>query len=176
MSISGRVPLLLLLGVVPVVLRPSNGTVWLWVLAVALLVGLDLLLAPSPAALAVERAEVGSVRLGHPTETRLTITNRGSRRARGLLLDSARHFMPLEAIKRQIDGMAAAKLNVFHWHLTDDHGWRFASTRYPKLQQKASDGLFYTQAQLDEAAKTRDELAIAVVYSLEKRLRATKVE
>lgn len=88
MSISGRVPLLLLLGVVPVVLRPSNGTVWLWVLAVALLVGLDLLLAPSPAALAVERAEVGSVRLGHPTETRLTITNRGSRRARGLLRDA----------------------------------------------------------------------------------------
>ena len=84
--------------------------------------------------------------------------------------------MPLEAIKRQIDGMAAARLNVFLWHLTDEQGWRFASTRYPKRQQKASDGLFYTQAQLDEAAKTRDELAIAAVYSLEKRLRATKVE
>lgn len=63
---------------------------------------------------------------------------------RGLLLDSARHFMPLSAIKRQIDGMAAAKLNVLHWHLTDDQGWRFASSRYPKLQQQASDGLFYT--------------------------------
>ncbi|MBR7453937.1 family 20 glycosylhydrolase, partial [Klebsiella pneumoniae] len=44
---------------------------------------------------------------------------------RGLLLDSARHFIPLADIKRQIDGMAAAKLNVLHWHLTDDQGWRF---------------------------------------------------
>ena len=52
--------------------------------------------------------------------------------------------MSLEAIKRQIDGMAAARLNVFLWHLTDEQGWRFASTRYPKRQQKASDGLFYT--------------------------------
>ncbi|WP_246876546.1 family 20 glycosylhydrolase, partial [Pantoea ananatis] len=43
---------------------------------------------------------------------------------RGLLLDSARHFIPLPDIKRQIDGMAAAKLNVLHWHLTDDQGWR----------------------------------------------------
>jgi hexosaminidase len=63
---------------------------------------------------------------------------------RGLLLDSARHFIPLDDIKRQIDGMAAAKLNVLHWHLTDDQGWRFASKRYPKLTQLASDGLFYT--------------------------------
>ncbi|HBX05795.1 MAG TPA: beta-N-acetylhexosaminidase, partial [Leclercia adecarboxylata] len=63
---------------------------------------------------------------------------------RGLLLDSARHFIPLDDIKRQIDGMAAAKLNVLHWHLTDDQGWRFASKRYPKLTELASDGLFYT--------------------------------
>jgi hexosaminidase len=54
--------------------------------------------------------------------------------------------MSLEAIKRQIDGMVAARLNVFLWHLTDEQGWRFASTRYLKRQQKASDGLFYTQA------------------------------
>ena len=55
-SISGRVPLLLLLGAAAVVLRPEMSTMWLWVLAVALLVGLDLLLAPPPAALALERA------------------------------------------------------------------------------------------------------------------------
>lgn len=86
---------------------------------------------------------------------------------RGLLLDSARHFMPLEAIKRQIDGMAAAKLNVFHWHLTDDQGWRFASTRYPKLQQQASDGLFYTQAQMKEIVRYATDRGIRVVPEID---------
>ncbi|MGE0972164.1 beta-N-acetylhexosaminidase [Klebsiella sp. WOUb02] len=86
---------------------------------------------------------------------------------RGLLLDSARHFMPMEAIKRQIDGMAAAKLNVFHWHLTDDQGWRFASTRYPKLQQQASDGLFYTQAQMKEIVRYATDRGIRVVPEID---------
>jgi hexosaminidase len=43
---------------------------------------------------------------------------------RGLLIDSVRHFIPISDIKRQLSGMAAAKINVFHWHLTDDQGWR----------------------------------------------------
>lgn len=86
---------------------------------------------------------------------------------RGLLLDSARHFMPLEDIKRQLDGMAAAKLNVFHWHLTDDQGWRFASTRYPKLQQLASDGQFYTQAQMKEVVRYAAERGIRVVPEID---------
>ncbi|SFN25312.1 hexosaminidase [Izhakiella capsodis] len=76
---------------------------------------------------------------------------------RGLLLDSARHFLPVEDIKRQLDGMAAARLNVFHWHLTDDQGWRFASQNYPVLTEKGSDGLFYTQQQMrDIVAYARD--------------------
>ncbi|ADO50147.1 beta-N-acetylhexosaminidase [[Enterobacter] lignolyticus] len=86
---------------------------------------------------------------------------------RGLLLDSARHFMPLEDIKRQLDGMAAAKLNVFHWHLTDDQGWRFASNRYPKLQQLASDGQFYTQAQMKEVVRYAAERGIRVVPEID---------
>ncbi|HEU5039096.1 MAG TPA: DUF58 domain-containing protein [Nocardioides sp.] len=88
MAISGRVPLLLLLGVVAVVLRPSQGTVWLWVLAVALLVGVDLLLAPSPTVLSMTRPAVGTVRLGHPCETRLLVVNESRRRVRGLLRDA----------------------------------------------------------------------------------------
>ncbi|WP_395691060.1 DUF58 domain-containing protein [Nocardioides sp.] len=88
MAITGRVPLLLLLGVVPVVLRPSVDTVWLWVLAVALLVGVDLLLAASPRSLGVERAEVGTVRLGQPAESRLLVTYGGGRHARGLVRDA----------------------------------------------------------------------------------------
>ncbi len=88
MSISGRVPLLLLLGVVAVVLRPSIGTVWLWVLAVGLLVGLDVLLAPSTSALMLARPPVGTVRLGQPAETRLVATNTSGRRMRGMLRDA----------------------------------------------------------------------------------------
>ncbi|MDO3388604.1 beta-N-acetylhexosaminidase [Gilvimarinus sp. SDUM040013] len=67
---------------------------------------------------------------------------------RGLLLDSVRHFLPIDDIKRQIDGMAAAKLNVFHWHLTDDQGWRLESKTYPRLHEVASNGQFYTQEQV----------------------------
>lgn len=69
---------------------------------------------------------------------------------RGALIDVARHFLPLETLKRQLDAMAAAKLNVFHWHLTDDQGWRLASERFPLLQQKASGGQFYTRDQVRE--------------------------
>ncbi len=64
---------------------------------------------------------------------------------RGLLLDTSRHFFSVATLKRQIDAMAAAKLNVFHWHLTDDQGWRLELKSLPKLHQLASDGEFYTQ-------------------------------
>jgi hexosaminidase len=52
---------------------------------------------------------------------------------RGLMIDSARHFQSAEYIKRYIDWMAALKLNVLHWHLTDDQGWRLEIKHYPKL-------------------------------------------
>ncbi|MBM3073237.1 beta-N-acetylhexosaminidase [Lelliottia sp. RWM.1] len=86
---------------------------------------------------------------------------------RGLLLDSARHFIPPDDIKRQIDGMAAAKLNVLHWHLTDDQGWRFASKRYPKLTQLASDGLFYTPDQMREIVRYATARGIRVVPEID---------
>ncbi len=86
---------------------------------------------------------------------------------RGVLLDSARHFVPVEDILRQLDGMASAKFNVFHWHLTDDQGWRFASTKYPKLQQLASDGQFYTPAQMKEVVRYATKLGIRVVPEID---------
>lgn len=86
---------------------------------------------------------------------------------RGLLLDSARHFIPLNDIKRQIDGMAAAKLNVLHWHLTDDQGWRFTSKRYPKLTQLASDGQFYTPEQMREIVSYATDRGIRVVPEID---------
>lgn len=88
MAITGRVPLLLLLGMVAVVLRPQGGTVWTWLLAVLLLVGLDLLLAPPPTALTVAREPSAPVRLLEPTRTRLLVTNDGGRRLRGVLRDA----------------------------------------------------------------------------------------
>ncbi|MHA7845132.1 family 20 glycosylhydrolase [Serratia sp. D1N4] len=86
---------------------------------------------------------------------------------RGVLLDSARHFLPVTDILRQIDGMAAAKLNVFHWHLTDDQGWRFASEHYPKLQQLASDGHFYTREQMQQVVAYATARGIRVVPEID---------
>ncbi|MDE9466567.1 beta-N-acetylhexosaminidase [Xenorhabdus bovienii] len=86
---------------------------------------------------------------------------------RGVMLDSARHFLPVDAIKRQLDGMAAAKMNVFHWHLTDDQGWRFASDYYPKLQQLASDGMFYSKAQMRDVVAHAARLGIRVVPEID---------
>ena len=60
---------------------------------------------------------------------------------RGLLIDAGRHFEPVEVIKRNLDGMAAVKLNVLHWHLTEDQGFRIESKRYPRLHQMAIDVL-----------------------------------
>ena len=67
---------------------------------------------------------------------------------RGLMLDCSRHWMPLEIVERNLDAMAAVKLNVFHWHLADDQGFRAESRKYPRLQELGSGGLYYTQDQL----------------------------
>ncbi|HBT29253.1 MAG TPA: beta-N-acetylhexosaminidase, partial [Erwinia persicina] len=86
---------------------------------------------------------------------------------RGILIDSARHFLPIETLKRQIDGIAAAKMNVFHWHLTDDQGWRFASDHYPQLQEKASDGLWYSQQQMREIVSYAASRGVRVVPEID---------
>jgi hexosaminidase len=69
---------------------------------------------------------------------------------RGLLIDVARHYEPMEVLKRNLDAMAAVKLNVFHWHLSEDQGFRVESKKFPKLTILGSDGLFYTQDQVRE--------------------------
>lgn len=86
---------------------------------------------------------------------------------RGLLLDTSRHFFSVETIKRQIDAMAAAKYNIFHWHLTDDQGWRFESKQYPKLQQLASDGEFYTRQQMREIVAYAQARGIQVLPEID---------
>src|SRR5678815_1115190 len=56
--------------------------------------------------------------------------------------------MPLDLILRNLDAMAAVKLNVLHWHLSDDQGFRVESKRWPRLAELGSDGYYYTQDQL----------------------------
>jgi len=69
---------------------------------------------------------------------------------RGLMIDSARHFQTMDVLKRNLDGMAALKMNVFHWHLSEDQGFRVESKKFPKLHQLGSDGNYYTQEQVKE--------------------------
>lgn len=64
---------------------------------------------------------------------------------RGLMIDSGRHYMPLDVLRRNLDGMEAVKLNVLHWHLSEDQGFRVESHKYPLLTEKGSDGFYYTQ-------------------------------
>ena len=84
-------------------------------------------------------------------------------RWRGLLIDIGRHYQPMEVIKRNLDAMAAVKLNVFHWHLTEDQGFRIESKRFPKLHQMGSDGLYYTQDEAREVIAYASERGIRVV-------------
>ncbi len=86
---------------------------------------------------------------------------------RGLMIDAARHFMPVEVLKRNLDAMASVKLNVFHWHLTDDQGFRIKSNVYPKLHELGSDGLFYTHEQIKEVISYASNLGIRVVPEID---------
>jgi hexosaminidase len=74
---------------------------------------------------------------------------------RGLMIDVSRHFVPLDVLKRNIDGLESVKMNVFHWHLSENQGFRIESKKFPKLHELGSDSLFYTQ---DDA---RDLIAYA---------------
>jgi len=80
---------------------------------------------------------------------------------RGLLIDVCRHWHPAALIKRQLDAMDLVKLNVLHWHLSEDQGFRVESRRYPKLTGLGSDGNFYTQ----------DEVREVIAYAADRGIR-----
>lgn len=101
---------------------------------------------------------------------------------RGMHLDVCRHFFPLEFIKEYIDLLALHNMNTFHWHLTDDQGWRIEIKKYPKLTEVGSKrnctvvgkarsgkydnipyGGFYTQEQAKEIVKYAQERYITVI-------------
>lgn len=108
---------------------------------------------------------------------------------RGLMLDVSRHFFTKDAVKRYIDDMARMKLNVFHWHLTDDEGWRIEIKSLPKLTQvgswrvprvgdfgalappqpgeAATDGGFYTQDDIREIVQYAQARNVTIVPEID---------
>jgi hexosaminidase len=93
----------------------------------------------------------------------VTISDTPRFRWRGFMLDVSRHFEPMPVVERTLDGMAAAKLNVFHWHLSDDQGFRAESKKFPRLTGFASDGQFYTQDEMREVVTYARARGIRVV-------------
>ena len=97
---------------------------------------------------------------------------------RGMMLDSARHFQSPDFIRRFIDAMAMHKLNVLHWHLTDDQAWRIEIRKYPKLTQVGAwrvpagalggrYGGYYTQAQIRSIVAYARARAITIVPEID---------
>src|SRR5713226_2732398 len=86
---------------------------------------------------------------------------------RGLMIDSARHFIPLDVIRRNLDGMEAVKMNVFHWHLSENQGVRIESIKFPKLHGLGSAGLYYTQEEVRDVIAYARDRGIRVVPELD---------
>jgi len=93
---------------------------------------------------------------------------------RGMMLDVARHFFSVEEVKRLLDEMAYYKLNVFHWHLSDDQGWRIEIKSWPKLttfggstQVGGGKGGFYTQEEYKDVVKYAQERYITIVPEID---------
>lgn len=86
---------------------------------------------------------------------------------RGLMIDAARHFQPVDVIKRNLDAMASMKMNVFHWHLADDQGWRIEMKNHPKLNELSTDGSYYTQEEIKNIVKYAAERGILVVPEID---------
>jgi hexosaminidase len=82
---------------------------------------------------------------------------------RGLMIDVSRHFASMETLKRNLDGMAAVKMNVLHLHLSDDQGFRLQSKEFPKLTEMGSDGQFYRQGEMRELIGYASDRGIRVV-------------
>lgn len=116
----------------------------------------------------------------------LTIVDAPRFTHRGAMLDVGRYFFPVSFVKRFLDYMALHKMNVFHWHLTDDHGWRIEIKKYPKLTEVGSwrdgtvtgllpgtgntnekHGGFYTQEEIKAVVKYAAARNITVIPEIE---------
>jgi hexosaminidase len=116
----------------------------------------------------------------------VSISDQPGLRYRGLMLDVARHFFDVEFVKKYIDFIALHKMNTFHWHLTDDQGWRIEIKKYPELTEKGAYrngtiigrypgtgndnkryGGFYTQEQIKEVVEYASKRHITVIPEIE---------
>lgn len=95
---------------------------------------------------------------------------------RGLLLDCARHFFTKDVIKKYIDLLSLYKMNVFHWHLTEDQAWRIAIEKYPKLTEVgawrteldgSSYGGFYSKKDIEEIVAYAERKQITIIPEIE---------
>lgn len=86
---------------------------------------------------------------------------------RGLLISQPYHFMPMDVIKRTLDAMAAVKMNVLHFYISDDQGYRIESKVYPRLHQLASEGLYFTHEQVKEMVEYAHQRGIRVVPEID---------
>ena len=82
---------------------------------------------------------------------------------RGLMIDVSRHFIPIDVLERNIEAMAAVKMNVLHLHLTDDQGFRVESKAFPLLHKKGSKGEYYTQNQIRNLISFAQDRGIVIV-------------
>ncbi|MFO7933623.1 MAG: family 20 glycosylhydrolase [Bacteroidales bacterium] len=82
---------------------------------------------------------------------------------RGLMIDACRHWIPKEVILRNLDAMAAVKMNVLHWHLTEYQGFRVESRVFPELHRMGSNGDFYTQEDIREVIGYAADRGIRVI-------------
>ncbi|AOW83625.1 beta-N-acetylhexosaminidase [Vibrio mimicus] len=82
---------------------------------------------------------------------------------RGVSYDTARHFIELPVILRQLDAMASAKMNVFHWHIWDDQGIRIQLENYPRLWQVTADGDYYSKDDIRKVVAYARNLGIRVI-------------
>ncbi len=118
--------------------------------------------------LLVEAGSVGSIATGR-------LKDSPRYRWRGAHLDVARHFFSVESVKRFIDLLAVHKMNVFHWHLTEDQGWRIEIDAFPRLMEVAAwrkdggktYGGFYTKSEVREVLAYAKERSISVVPEIE---------
>lgn len=103
----------------------------------------------------------------------VTIEDRPRYPWRGLMIDVSRHWMPKDVILRNLDAMAAVKLNVLHLHLTDDQGFRVESRLFPRLHLAASGGNYYTQADIRDIVTYAADRGIRVVPEFDLPAHAT---
>jgi hexosaminidase len=82
---------------------------------------------------------------------------------RGLTIDVSRHFISVDTLKRNIDAMAAVKMNVLHLHLSDDQGFRIASKQFPRLAEMGSDGEYYSQPEIRDLIAYASDRGVRVV-------------